>query len=503
MAKKPESDRAGMVMTQAFNDISHYGYDEMPLSIRQYKNNSEVKVLKAEIKDLKKTVRINKDILASFVQENSDLKSTISMQKKHISEANLKVSEMNESVKITEDKCLILEQIKSYFEQAAEEAETNCKDQIADLMDQLDRKEYIIQLKEYKWNEIEQILSIYIKSDFNLRSKLGQLKYLCDDTSSGRGISSVIKENEILRNKLQSATKEIDNLVAVIQDIQNNNDTSLDEIMEEISDTSGGTGSYNCPTSPAPVPKLNLSPVKEMTKDMTNYKQLCADQSSYINELTKMNSILIKKNKKMADYIKNKTLKYKKNAKDSLQRMNIVKKKLEEYEGLNRSVFETLETHEKIMDIRNHSEIDDKTSVFSHASDLSPIKIGGVQLDENQISFGKDDEVLSATGSSSHHRRAKSKLHMYKQKSDANKMNIEKLEKTLQDINRRCPSFSKVNSMKPYPKQTLPEQDQRVSDLIGRPSRNDISDIRYPSDRRCESPINAEEFFEASFDINP
>jgi len=65
--------------------------------------------------------------------------------------------------------------------------------------------------------------------------------------------------------------------------------------MEEISDTSGGTGSFNfaAPT-PLKVPMLDLNPVKEMAKDKTNYKQLCLDQSKYINELEQMNVTLRK-----------------------------------------------------------------------------------------------------------------------------------------------------------------------------------------------------------------
>jgi len=151
--------------------------------------------------------------------------------------------------------------------------------------------------------------------------------------------------------------------------------------------------------------------------------------------------LLENKSKKLADYIKNKTMKYKMNAKDSMNRIGIVKKKLEEYEGLNRSVFETLEEQEKIMSLRNHSEIDDKVSVFSHGSDLSPVAIGGIPTVENLPSFGHDDEVIAATGSSSQHRRSKSRPYMYKQKSDARKVFIERLEKNLEEISRRSPSF--------------------------------------------------------------
>ena len=94
---------------------------------------------------------------------------------------------------------MILDQIKTFQEQATEETERFCNEQLAELKEQLDRKEYIIQLKESKWNEIEKIISVYIKSDYVLREKISQLKYLCDETSAGRGISSVIKDNESLK----------------------------------------------------------------------------------------------------------------------------------------------------------------------------------------------------------------------------------------------------------------------------------------------------------------
>lgn len=194
---------------------------------------------------------------------------------------------------------LCIGQIKSFHEKAAEEAERFCEDRISEFKEQLDRKEYIIQLKENKWNEIERIMTIYSKNDHILREQLTQLKYLCDDTSAGRGISSVIKENETLRDQLKTAGLEIDNLVLYINELQrSNDDPSLDDIIEEMSEISGGTGSGTNYFNPPLVPTLNLDPVKEKTKDKTNYKQLAEDQSQYIKELEDMNRELTRKNRK-------------------------------------------------------------------------------------------------------------------------------------------------------------------------------------------------------------
>lgn len=360
-------------------------------------------------------------------------------------------------------------------------------------------------MKESKWNEIEKIMAIYTKSDSILKDQLVGLKYLCDDTSSGRGISSVIKENEAYKKQLRTALNEIDSLVSIIHELQQTHtEVSLEEIMEEMSDTSGGTGSLKLNILPPKVPILDLNPVIQMSKDKTNYKQLCEDQSLYIQELEAYNKSLQYKNKKLLDYVKNKTIKYKLNAKDSINRIKVVKKKLEEYDGLNRSVFDTLENHENLMELRNYSDNGGRSSIFSNGSDLNPISIGGNNIIDNPPSFGVDDDVIPATGSSSHHRRAKSRPYQFKQKADARKMHIQKLEKDLAEINRRSPSISlakmKSNPLGVYTYSNNLDEDNNIKMPRLKGCHSDISGIEFPSERRCESPIHAGEIFGSSFD---
>jgi hypothetical protein len=197
-------------------------------------------------------------------------------------------------------------------------------------------------------------------------------------------------------------------------------------------------------------------------------------------------------------------MKYKLNAKDSFNRIQVVKKKLQEYDGLNQSVLETLDTHEKFMEMRSYSECDGRSSAFSHGSDLNPIAIGGVNMNEEFPSFRIDDgNLIVATGSSSHHRRSKSKPYFFKQKSDARKVSIQKLENDLAEINRRSPSMS-LAKMKTTPpgaynyQNNLTDNRNRYPKLKASPS--DISGIEFPSERRCESPIGGEEIFGSSFD---
>lgn len=186
---------------------------------------------------------------------------------------------------------------------------------------------------------------------------------------------------------------------------------------------------------------------------------------------------------RLVSYLKSKTLKYKSNAKDSMKRLQVVKKKLQEYDGLNRSVFETIDQHERIMNLRDNSEVGERNSFISENFDMSPIAIGGQPNFNGPPSFCNEDEIFAATGSSSQHRRAKSRPYMYKQKSDAMKMQIAKLENDLVKLDRRRPSYSKIKS-NPAGYGIKNNLGKEISFKIPNPTPSDISDIRFPSERR-------------------
>ena len=81
--------KVGMAMTLAMNDVSHYA-DDLPMEVRQIKHAAEMKLLKYEIKDLRKTVKINKEIMASLIQESSNQKDIISRMSHQLRETNEK-----------------------------------------------------------------------------------------------------------------------------------------------------------------------------------------------------------------------------------------------------------------------------------------------------------------------------------------------------------------------------------------------------------------------------
>ena len=453
-------------------------------------------------------MKINKEIIASLWTESAEgarqikaLKAEKDRMVKLIQEQGYEISQLN-------DKWLILEQIKNFHQAAAEEVEAQWEERVSDVVEQLDRKEYVMQVKENKWNEIEKIMTIYSKNDYILREKLAELRYLCDDTSAWRGISSVVKENEILKKQLESSKKEVEGLWNIINEFnKSKDDLSLDEIIEEISNISGGTGSEQFNQPLYKIPKLDLNSIPEVN-DKTNYKQLWNDQTEYIQELEEMNKSLIVKNKKLVDYVRSKVSKYKLNIKDNLGRIQFIKKKLEEYEGLNKSVYDVLDTQEKIIQMKGKDAPESpRHSIFSQQSEFGSIIVGGYPKFRKEASFGPDDEVIAATGSSSQHRRAKSKPFLFMQYSNARKLQLEKLERDLEIIDKR--RKHSISRMKSDPKLI---SNNLINDLNRKKPFNipilnikqqasDISDIRFPSERRCESPINVDEIFGESFEV--
>lgn len=508
MIKKTPTVKHGLAMTQAYGDSDKY-ISEFPLEEKSLPKKLNIKDIRSENKDLKKTVKINKEIIGNLLTENDGMQKQLKVQEKQIVELKLSLGQLAEELSHLNDKWLILDQIKNFHESNALEIEEQCEDRIRDIIEQLDRKEYVMQVKESKWGEIEKIMAIYTKSDVILREQLQELKYLCDDTSSGRGISSVVKENEILKEKLEAAESEIDNLMAIIQDLNksmDDKDNSLDEIIEESSSTSGWTGGNNFEQVHFKIPKLNLGLVSD-GPDCTDYKQLCKDQLEVINDLERANKQLHKNNNKLVYHLKQlktKNVKYKVNALESVNRMKVVKKKLEEYEGLNKSVFDTINVEERAMKLRDlYENSEGRSSILSNNnSDFGSMIIGGRPQNKfvaNDQSFGNDEMVYAATGSSSNHRRAMSKPYIMKQQSEVKQLELTKLKRELELCDRRRPQFGRMNSeiQGLASNNKIKSFKSRKGDLFVNVKHqpSDLSEIRYPSERRWESPIDVNEIF--------
>lgn len=98
------------------------------------------------------------------------------------------MKKVNENIALERDEYfdmkLIQEQINDDLKVKEKENECQWHERILELIQKLERKEYIMQTKEKKWHEVEKIMVEYARADMDLREKLAELRYICDDTSA-------------------------------------------------------------------------------------------------------------------------------------------------------------------------------------------------------------------------------------------------------------------------------------------------------------------------------
>ena len=70
-----------MALTQAYHDETSQYQNDCPLEMGFIQSKNDPKVLKSANHDLKKTIKINKQIIAGLISDNDKLKSVIETQK--------------------------------------------------------------------------------------------------------------------------------------------------------------------------------------------------------------------------------------------------------------------------------------------------------------------------------------------------------------------------------------------------------------------------------------
>lgn len=112
------------------------------------------------------------------------------------------VNQQKEEEEKYKDEILILNKIISDHHQLHTEEVEDLKEQLAHTKDALEMKEYLLQEKENKWKEFEDVIVAYAEDHEDLVDKLAEIDYLWDEVTSQRKISNVVKENCDLKVKI-------------------------------------------------------------------------------------------------------------------------------------------------------------------------------------------------------------------------------------------------------------------------------------------------------------
>ncbi|CAI2365098.1 unnamed protein product [Moneuplotes crassus] len=173
-----------------------------------------------QIDDLKTNLNVHKDIVNNLLTglEGEGQQQIISELFSEMLRIKENHADLNEEKIALDSKCLILEQINDEIKFKERETELMFQEQIRDMNDTLERKEFLFQLKEQKWSAIEQVMVNYAREDTKLQRMLADLRYICDDVSTTRNIKNVIQENEELKMLIESQKNTINVLSQRLQE---------------------------------------------------------------------------------------------------------------------------------------------------------------------------------------------------------------------------------------------------------------------------------------------
>ncbi len=170
--------------------------------------------LEGRIKDLEKTIRINKEIIAELLNGVQGSPQAKGVLEKMNHENRLLQTQLKTASKERDDyrgKLLISEQIISNYKTKEQEQAGEFQEKIRDLLDQLDQKEYVLQYIQLRYNRMEAMLRKYSAKEDEIFILMRDLASECIDEPNSR-ITNVIEENKSLLLELKEAKTKIKGL---------------------------------------------------------------------------------------------------------------------------------------------------------------------------------------------------------------------------------------------------------------------------------------------------
>jgi chromosome segregation ATPase len=152
--------------------------DRLKLRIKYLEKDN--KDLQMDLEDVEATLQINKNIINSLIDTRSDLDSeTSKLIKKFQREVEI-ANERSDRLQIERDeikaKLLVAEQLGMNVKSKEEEITTHYEIEMKRLIDQVEKKEYTLQLLEQRLFDCEKFLRKWGREDPFIRDQLKMLK---------------------------------------------------------------------------------------------------------------------------------------------------------------------------------------------------------------------------------------------------------------------------------------------------------------------------------------
>ena len=195
---------------------------------------NENKQLMDMIEDLKTNLQINKGIIKNLIDSKKTNTQCIEYTFNQLNYENelleLKVKKLQEERDATNARLLILQQIIDDYKDKEEDIGEIYKDEIEELKENLERKEYLLQVNEQRYGEFEKMLMVISENDISVKKKLNEMNVVPKD----RKISNVILDNTKMKQEIEELKYEndklrdqIDQVIANQQDSNNQDELSI------------------------------------------------------------------------------------------------------------------------------------------------------------------------------------------------------------------------------------------------------------------------------------
>jgi len=170
--------------------------------------------LAAQIKDLEKSLQINKELLTELITNSKidtltkNVLEKMTSESKHISEQLKKAHKERDDAQA---KLLISEQMVESLKEKENEITSECEEKVQELSAELDRTEFDIQRREQRFCKAEMLLKKHEAHDTEIKSFL---KFIKDETikENPQKLTNILDEKEELGKELSAAKKRIEEL---------------------------------------------------------------------------------------------------------------------------------------------------------------------------------------------------------------------------------------------------------------------------------------------------
>jgi hypothetical protein len=173
------------------------------------------------VDDLQSTLTINKNIIKTLMEThkkgngNSDYMINQLTQENELLESNLKrVSEERDQLNA---RLFIMQQILDNNKDKEDDVAEIYKDEIEELKENLERKEYLLQVNEQRYSEFEKMLVQVSEYDDSVRKRLEDMNVVPRD----RKISNVVLENSNMKQLIEELKYENERLRDQMEQLAN------------------------------------------------------------------------------------------------------------------------------------------------------------------------------------------------------------------------------------------------------------------------------------------